>query len=434
MQGRHLTGQLGSGWTVASTPVAASCSSWGTPASAAHHAAGLLTASRPLSPRTNTLLWPVKPAAADGHRYQAHSEARRGGGRGRPDPPHPHHPHLQERQEPGEGWVLGCVAVAGVLWKGRESRLVGKRTGTQRQRQLGRRRQLGPPAAPASGGGGRLAAAVCGRIALAGERRAPMLSAPPGRPPAAHAVCADLIRGAKEKQLKVKGPVRMPTRVLKITTRKSPCGNGTNTFGATAWARRSPVARASSTAQLPGLLGAVLGGGSVFVLDVVGRCVGVWRPYSAPTPGPAAGWGSHRVGAALPPYPLLLQIGLRCACTSASSTCTPPPRWSSRWAELLPQGCSVCRRAGAAAVLQRVRRCRVGGSATVQGGAGPSPHAAPCVSYFALHCQPACAVCQCVPVRGTPRSGRQARKGIYPCAGIHGTPCLPFAADHQHLD
>eukprot|EP00887_Chlorella_sp_A99_P001052 scaffold14.g1052.t1 len=43
-------------------------------------------------------------------------------------------------------------------------------------------------------------------------------------------VCADLIRGAKEKQLKVKGPVRMPTKVLRITTRKSPCGNGTNTF------------------------------------------------------------------------------------------------------------------------------------------------------------------------------------------------------------
>ena len=39
-------------------------------------------------------------------------------------------------------------------------------------------------------------------------------------------VCADLIRGAKEKQLKVKGPVRMPTKVLCITTRKSPCGNG----------------------------------------------------------------------------------------------------------------------------------------------------------------------------------------------------------------
>lgn len=28
-------------------------------------------------------------------------------------------------------------------------------------------------------------------------------------------MCADLIRGAKEKNLKVKGPVRMPTKVLK---------------------------------------------------------------------------------------------------------------------------------------------------------------------------------------------------------------------------
>ncbi|KAK9816602.1 hypothetical protein WJX72_002600 [[Myrmecia] bisecta] len=43
-------------------------------------------------------------------------------------------------------------------------------------------------------------------------------------------VCADLIRGAKDKQLKVKGPVRMPTKVLHITTRKSPCGEGTNTY------------------------------------------------------------------------------------------------------------------------------------------------------------------------------------------------------------
>jgi small subunit ribosomal protein S20e len=43
-------------------------------------------------------------------------------------------------------------------------------------------------------------------------------------------VCADLIKGAKEKHLKVKGPVRMPTKVLKITTRKSPCGEGTNTW------------------------------------------------------------------------------------------------------------------------------------------------------------------------------------------------------------
>jgi small subunit ribosomal protein S20e len=43
-------------------------------------------------------------------------------------------------------------------------------------------------------------------------------------------VCADLIKGAKDKDLKVRGPVRMPTKVLRITTRKSPCGNGTNTY------------------------------------------------------------------------------------------------------------------------------------------------------------------------------------------------------------
>lgn len=39
-------------------------------------------------------------------------------------------------------------------------------------------------------------------------------------------VCADLIRGAKDKSLRVKGPVRIPTKVLKITTRKAPCGEG----------------------------------------------------------------------------------------------------------------------------------------------------------------------------------------------------------------
>ncbi|CAI0404372.1 unnamed protein product [Linum tenue] len=43
-------------------------------------------------------------------------------------------------------------------------------------------------------------------------------------------VCGDLIRGAKDKRLRVKGPVRMPTKTLLITTRKSPCGEGTNTF------------------------------------------------------------------------------------------------------------------------------------------------------------------------------------------------------------
>jgi len=43
-------------------------------------------------------------------------------------------------------------------------------------------------------------------------------------------VCADLIRGAKDKNLKVKGPVRMPTKVLRITTRKTPCGEGSKTW------------------------------------------------------------------------------------------------------------------------------------------------------------------------------------------------------------
>ena len=43
-------------------------------------------------------------------------------------------------------------------------------------------------------------------------------------------VCVDRIRGAKEKNPKVKGPVRMPTRTLRITTRKTPCGEGSKTW------------------------------------------------------------------------------------------------------------------------------------------------------------------------------------------------------------
>ena len=43
-------------------------------------------------------------------------------------------------------------------------------------------------------------------------------------------VCANLKRGALDKKLKVSGPVRMPTKKLRITTRKSPCGEGTNTW------------------------------------------------------------------------------------------------------------------------------------------------------------------------------------------------------------
>ena len=43
-------------------------------------------------------------------------------------------------------------------------------------------------------------------------------------------VCADLKKGAQKEELKVSGPVRLPTKVLRITTRKSPCGEGTNTY------------------------------------------------------------------------------------------------------------------------------------------------------------------------------------------------------------
>ncbi|KAF5383719.1 hypothetical protein D9615_003580 [Tricholomella constricta] len=40
----------------------------------------------------------------------------------------------------------------------------------------------------------------------------------------------DLINRAKDKQLRVKGPVRLPTKVLKITMRKTPCGEGSKTW------------------------------------------------------------------------------------------------------------------------------------------------------------------------------------------------------------
>jgi small subunit ribosomal protein S20e len=43
-------------------------------------------------------------------------------------------------------------------------------------------------------------------------------------------ICNDIINKGKEKNLKIKGPVKIPTKILKITTRKSPCGEGTNTW------------------------------------------------------------------------------------------------------------------------------------------------------------------------------------------------------------
>lgn len=43
-------------------------------------------------------------------------------------------------------------------------------------------------------------------------------------------VCAELKDKALERNLKVTGPVRMPTKKLSLMVRKSPCGEGTNTF------------------------------------------------------------------------------------------------------------------------------------------------------------------------------------------------------------
>jgi len=43
-------------------------------------------------------------------------------------------------------------------------------------------------------------------------------------------VCSELIERAKSKDLRVKGPVRLPTKNLKVSTRKTPCGEGSKTW------------------------------------------------------------------------------------------------------------------------------------------------------------------------------------------------------------
>ena len=43
-------------------------------------------------------------------------------------------------------------------------------------------------------------------------------------------LCAELKAKAIKEGVAVAGPVRMPTKKLRITTRKSPCGEGTNTW------------------------------------------------------------------------------------------------------------------------------------------------------------------------------------------------------------
>lgn len=43
-------------------------------------------------------------------------------------------------------------------------------------------------------------------------------------------VCSELIERAKTKDLRVKGPVRLPTKNLRVTTRKTPNGEGSKTW------------------------------------------------------------------------------------------------------------------------------------------------------------------------------------------------------------
>ena len=43
-------------------------------------------------------------------------------------------------------------------------------------------------------------------------------------------ICESIKEMAKKSGIIVSGPVPLPTKRLKITTRKSPCGSGTATF------------------------------------------------------------------------------------------------------------------------------------------------------------------------------------------------------------
>ncbi|KAK8886100.1 hypothetical protein M9Y10_041560 [Tritrichomonas musculus] len=43
-------------------------------------------------------------------------------------------------------------------------------------------------------------------------------------------VCTNLTQKLKKEHLTIRGPVPMPRRRLRITTRRAPCGNGTETY------------------------------------------------------------------------------------------------------------------------------------------------------------------------------------------------------------
>ena len=42
--------------------------------------------------------------------------------------------------------------------------------------------------------------------------------------------CAEIVARAKNHGYETRGPIRIPTKILRITTRKSPCGEGSKTW------------------------------------------------------------------------------------------------------------------------------------------------------------------------------------------------------------
>ena len=46
----------------------------------------------------------------------------------------------------------------------------------------------------------------------------------------AHSIANQIVEIAKSINIKISGPIPLPTRRLKISTRKTPCGDGSHTF------------------------------------------------------------------------------------------------------------------------------------------------------------------------------------------------------------
>lgn len=63
-------------------------------------------------------------------------------------------------------------------------------------------------------------------------------------------VCTDLIRGTKVKMSKWKGQSKMPTKTLRITTRKTPCGEGSKTWIGFRWGSTSSSSTCTALLRL----------------------------------------------------------------------------------------------------------------------------------------------------------------------------------------